>query len=117
MLCALSSAAADEATVGDLLDEQERYQETARASQDRVDALDDATLAMLADYQAELDRFADLEEYNANLRMLRQSQATEKSRLEGELREIEVVKRALVPLMGEMIDVLEQFPTRRTKAR
>jgi hypothetical protein len=109
-LCVFTPAVAeDTATVGDVLDQRERYQDDARQSQDRVAALDDAALAMLSDYHAELDRLADLEEYNANLRTMLTSQAAEKARLDAELKEIEVVKRALVPLMGEMIDVLERF--------
>lgn len=102
-------AHAQAASVDEVLDAREDYQKDAEASQSRVEALDDATLEMLSDYNTESSKLEDLNAYNANLRDLRASQEREKARLERELAEIEVTRREFVPLMGEMVTVLEQF--------
>ena len=115
LLCLMSailgaSALAEEsAQVGDVLEAQTDYQTQAIESQTRLDTLDDETLTLISRYNSELARYEDLKTYNDNMRQLLASQATEKSRLEQELAEIEVVRRSVVPLMVEMVDVLERF--------
>ena len=105
-----SGALAEESTqVGDVLDAQADYQAEAVESQTRLDALDDETLTLISRYNSELARYEDLKTYNDNMRQLLASQAAEKARLAQELTEIEVVRRSVVPLMVEMVDVLEQF--------
>ena len=106
---AVSALAVEAAEVGDVLDAQSDYQQSAIASQNRLDSLDDETLALISQYNSELARFEDLKTYNDNMRQLLDSQAAEKARLEQELAEIEVVRRGVVPLMVEMVDVLERF--------
>ncbi|CAE7314307.1 exbD2 [Symbiodinium pilosum] len=78
-------------------------------SQQRIDALDDETVALLSQYHSELERLSDLETYNTNMRKMRASQELEKERLSAELTEVEVVRRELFPLMVEMIDLLDRF--------
>ncbi len=110
LLCASApSALAEEATIDDALDARTSYQNDAQASQRRVEALDDETLALIARYNAELERHADLLAYNANLRALIDNQQRERQRLNEELEEIEVVRQDIVPLMLEMVEVLEDF--------
>jgi hypothetical protein len=97
------------ATAGDALDEVQSYQTIAGRSQARVEDLDDAALAMLSQYNGEVDRYEDLRTYNDNLRELLASQRAEKERLNAELAGIEVVRQEIVPLMVQMIDVLDSF--------
>lgn len=97
------------ASVDDVLTTQEARQQSAVASQTRVEALDDETLALISRYNGELSRYEDLVTYNDNMRQLLASQAAEKGRLAGELKEVEVIRRSVVPLMVEMVDVLERF--------
>lgn len=104
-----SSLASEPARVGDVLDQQTSYQRSAVASQQRIDQLDDETLTLLSNYHSELERLTDLETYNDNMRRLRASQEEEQQRLRSELAEIEVLRRELLPLMVEMVDVLERF--------
>lgn len=109
---ALGSAlplAAETTSVTDVLSAEQASQATAIASQQRVEALDDETLALIAEYNRELERYEDLRVYNDNMRQLLASQAAERERLEGELGEVEVIRRGIVPLMVEMLDVLERF--------
>ncbi|MGI9324065.1 MAG: DUF3450 domain-containing protein [Pseudomonadales bacterium] len=103
------TAVPESAAVDDVLDQQTSYQESAVASQRRIDQLDDETLNLLSTYHSELERLTDLETYNGNMRRLRASQEAEQRRLRAELAEIEVVRRELLPLMAEMVAVLERF--------
>jgi hypothetical protein len=97
------------ATAGDALDQAQSYQTIAGRSQARVEDLDDAALAMLSQYNGEVDRYEDLRTYNDNLRELLASQRAEKERLNAELAGIEIVRQEIVPLMVQMIDVLDSF--------
>ncbi len=108
-LVCLLSAMATAQSVDEVLDNQEGFQRDAAASQQRVEQLDDETVALLSEYHTELERLQDLQTYNANMRTMRASQEAEKARLSQELQEIEVVRRDLLPLMVEMIDVLARF--------
>ena len=113
VLCALvlppGAAAEETAGVDDVLDAQNAYQTEAVDTQTRLDALDDETLTLISRYNSELARYEDLKAYNANMRQLLASQAAEKARLDAELEEVEVVRRSVVPLMLEMVEVLEGF--------
>ncbi|MEM8767244.1 MAG: DUF3450 domain-containing protein [Pseudomonadota bacterium] len=109
LLWVAPAQAAEPATVDDVINTQGAYQETAATSQARVETLDDETLDLISSYNTELARYEDLVTYNENMRQLLASQASERARLEAELAEIEVIRRSIVPLMVEMIDVLERF--------
>jgi hypothetical protein len=98
-----------EESVADVLESQEDYQRDAAASQRRIEELDDETVSLLSEYHTELERLHDLQTYNANMRRMRASQEAEKVRLGQELEEIEVLRREMLPLMVEMIDVLARF--------
>jgi len=93
----------------DALQAQTQYQQQAQQSQQQVEALDDETMRLVASYNRELQRYEELQTYNENLRQLLASQAAERERLQAELGDIEVIRQAIVPLMVEMVDVLEQF--------
>jgi vacuolar-type H+-ATPase subunit I/STV1 len=106
---AFAQPAGTETGVDDVVEVRERFQEQAIETQERIAALDDETVTLLSEYNNELAQLDDLETYNGNLRDLLASQARERSQLESELREIEVVRRELVPLMKEMVEVLGRF--------
>lgn len=91
------------------LQAQQQYQQDAQQSQQRIEALDDETMALVSSYNREIDRYEDLLTYNENLRQLLASQEQERGRIESELDEVIVVRQELVPLIVEMVDVLEQF--------
>ncbi len=105
----LAGVPAHAASVDDALDARTTYQAEAQQSQQRIDNLDEETLKLIARYNAEVERHEDLLTYNANLRELLKNQELEQQRLRQELEEIEVVRQDIVPLMVEMVDVLEQF--------
>ena len=88
---------------------QEQYQQDARQSQQRVEDLDDETISLVSSYNREVERYEDLLTYNENLRQLLASQEQERTRIQSELDEVEVVRQEIVPLIVEMVDILEQF--------
>ncbi|MCB1670796.1 MAG: DUF3450 domain-containing protein [Gammaproteobacteria bacterium] len=95
----------------DVLETELEYQQDAGQSQDRVAALDDETMGLVASYNREIERYQDLETYNENLRQLLDSQQAERNRIQAELGELEVIRQQIVPLIVEMVDVLDQFVT------
>lgn len=97
------------ASASDVIEQQAQYQQDAQQSQQRIEALDDETMTMVATYNRELERYEDLVTYNENMRQLLASQEQERIRFNGQLNEVEVVRQAIVPLMVEMVDVLDQF--------
>ena len=109
MLLWHSPLAVAEESIAEALDSQVSYQRDAAASQRRIEELDDETVALLSEYHTELERLEDLKTYNDNLRRMRASQEAEKLRLGQELQEIEVLRREMLPLQVEMIDVLGRF--------
>ena len=106
---AASNAAAQTASPNAALDAVGEYRSTASQSQKRIEALDDQALAMLSEYNVEIERHEDLLTYNANLKALLASQQVEKQRISEELAGIEIVRQEIVPLMVQMIEVLESF--------
>lgn len=88
---------------------QQQYQQDAQQSQQLIEELDDETMSLVASYNRELERYEDLLTYNENLRQLLASQQQERTRIQSELNEVEVVRQAIVPLIVEMVDVLDKF--------
>lgn len=93
----------------DVQDTQQQLQQTAQQSQRLIEELDDETMSLVSSYNRELERYEELATYNENMRELLASQAEERARINQELSEVEVVRQAIVPLMVEMVDVLDQF--------
>ncbi len=81
----------------------------ARASQERIDVLDDETQQFLSEYRKAI---ADTESYEAYANQLEaqiRSQTQELVEGERQLAEIETTSREVFPLMQRMLDTLEQF--------
>lgn len=93
----------------EVIETEAAAQARARAAQARVEQLDDETLRLLTEYRTELARLADLRAYNDNLREMLASQDRERARVAAAQQEIEGVRREIVPLMVEMVEVLERF--------
>ena len=83
-------------------------QELAEAQAD-IDALDDQTRELLLAYRSELARLDRLNDYNANLQNMLDSQAEEARQLERDLLALEDLRRNLVPLMLDMQEALADF--------
>ncbi len=96
------------AEVGPVLRAQEAAQAQAVQSQQRVDALDDESRRLLEEYRhllAERDRLA---RYNDQVARLVRNQEAERLSLEGQLEELAVTRREILPLMEEMAETLAE---------
>ncbi len=88
---------------------QMEAQQASVASQDRVDALDDETREMLAEYRHLNRELKDLHSFNDQLERNISSQEEEIVQLKRQLAELEITKREIVPLMLRMLDTLERL--------
>jgi chromosome segregation ATPase len=91
------------------LQEQVGADEEARASQDRIDKLDDDTQRLLSEYRKAL---ADAESYDTYANQLAaqiQSQREEMDSIDRQLLEVDTTSREITPLLQRMLDTLEQF--------
>ena len=102
-------AAAQEASLERVMQEQLEADAAARASQQRVDALDDETQKLLAEYRRALTEAESYRTYADQLAAQVDSQNQEKAAIEQELVEIETTSREVLPLMQRMLDTLDQF--------
>lgn len=114
LLCALWLAPMHAgAQAADALDrvvkEQIATDAAARASQERINQLDDETQKLLSEYRRAL---ADAESYTIYARQLEaqvESQKTEMNGMQAQLVEVETTSREVAPLMTRMLATLEQF--------
>ena len=89
--------------------EQLGADEAARASQERINKLDDETQRLLSEYRRAL---ADAESYAIYAEQLAaqvESQNQEMNAMQQQLVEVETTSREVAPLMQRMLDTLEQF--------
>lgn len=91
------------------VDSQVKANQAAAAAQKNIDALRDESQRLLAEYREALRQTEVLQAYNDHLRRLVESQRTEKASLEQQIKEVEVTRRDLVPLMLRMTETLQRF--------
>ncbi|MBY0399110.1 DUF3450 domain-containing protein [Myxococcota bacterium] len=81
----------------------------ARASQERVNELDDESNALLVEYRRALADAESFETYSAQLDLQVRSQEEEKASMLRQLGEVETTSREVGPLMERMLSTLDQF--------
>jgi hypothetical protein len=91
------------------IEEQIGVDQEARASQERVDQLDDETQRLLAEYRRALADAESYTTYAGQLEAQVQSQRNEMAEMDRQLLEVETTSREVLPLMQRMLDTLEQF--------
>ncbi len=91
------------------LDESERLSAEAKASQARIDQLDDATREMLTEYRNALQQTEALKAYNNQLQELTAAQRKELVGFQRQLDSIERTQEAVTPQMSRMVEVLGEF--------
>ncbi len=97
------------APLDDVLDESQQLASEAKASQARVEQLDDAARQMLADYRNAIQQTEALKAYNAQLVELTEAQRKELDGFQRQLDGVERTQQAVAPQMGRMIAVLGEF--------
>jgi hypothetical protein len=108
-LLAGGGAVAQSAKVNAVISEQVKTEEAARASQKRVEQLDEEATKMLADYRQMLAETQSLKSYNEQLAGQVQSQDTQLKEMTQQLTEIETTSREVLPMMDRMLATLDQF--------
>ena len=81
----------------------------ARASQERVDQLDDETQKLLNEYRRALTDAESYTTYAEQLETQVQSQREERAEMDRQLLEVDTTSREVLPLMQNMLATLEQF--------
>lgn len=99
--------AADE--LNEAIDIKAKTTAATAGSQNKIDQLSDQTRNMLEEYRQNIREAESLKKYNDHLSQMVESQAKERQSLSNQLREIEITKREIVPLMVRMLDSLEAF--------
>ena len=95
--------------VGKAIDSTVEANRAARASQERIDKLDDQTRAMLERYRSASWQAQQLTVYANQLGELVAAQDAEKASLARQIEEMERTERELLPLMLRMVEGLEKF--------
>jgi len=89
--------------------EQIRTDDAARASQERVNQLDDETQKLLAEYRKAIADTDSFDAYANQLGAQVQSQREEIDGINAQLGEVERTAREVTPLMQKMLDTLARF--------
>ena len=97
--------------VGQALNATVEANRAARASQSRIDALDDQTRQMLERYRAASWQSQQLKVYAEQLEELASGQEAERDSLSRQLAEVDRTERELLPLMLRMAQGLESIVT------
>jgi hypothetical protein len=95
--------------LGRVVEEQTGADEEARASQERVNQLDDETQKLLSEYRRALAETDSHTTYAAQLAVQIESQIQEMDATQRQLQGIEDTSRAVAPLIQRMLETLEQF--------
>ncbi|MEQ8751061.1 MAG: DUF3450 domain-containing protein [Amphiplicatus sp.] len=106
-LVALSAPAS--AQFSTALQESEATAKEGKASQQRVDQLDDQTASLLNDYRANLKQLEAARRYNASLERQIEGQNRDIAQLRTDIENVSGLQRAMQPLMEDMLNGLEQF--------
>lgn len=97
------------AAMEDALDTQTRSDDSAAASQARIDKLDDEASRNLQAYRIAAQRLESLEIYNQQLKRLIGSQEQEIASITRQTNEIETIETGALPLMIEMTETLGEI--------
>lgn len=108
-LCAWLTAGAQSAVFNSALQAQTQINREAQQSQANINRLSDETDELLAEYRRVVVETESLRTYNAQVERLVASQREEREAMQRNLVELENTNRGIVPLIIEMVDMLEQI--------
>lgn len=107
MMVAMSAPAF--AQFSSALDESEATAKEAKASQQRIEQLDDQTTSLINDYRANLKQLESVTRYNASLNRNIQAQQRQIERLTADIENVSGLQRAMQPLMEDMLGTLGEI--------
>jgi hypothetical protein len=111
LACAPVAAHAQAEKLESTIEAQIGADREARASQERVDRLDDETQKLLNEYRRALTDAESYATYADQLEEQVRSQREEMADMDRQLLEVETTSREVLPLMQNMLATLEQFVT------
>lgn len=97
------------AAVDEALALQASIDSKAQASQARIDTMDDSAARLAQQYRSALQRAESLKIYNAQLQKLLLSQEQEKTSLQTQIAQVEVIETGVLPLMIRMTAALDKL--------
>ena len=107
---ALGAAATSQAaSIDEVLDVGIKRTAEAKASQAKIDRLADETRDLLSDYKTVMKQVDGFKVYNARLERQIANQNRRIADIDGSISEAAVIQRQIPPLVGRMLDGLEQF--------
>jgi hypothetical protein len=104
-----ASAAAQSQVLSTAVQTQTQMNQQAQQSQQRINQLAQEAEDLLAQYRQVIRETESLRVYNAQLERIVASQREERAGIERTLAELENTNRGIVPLIIEMIDMLERI--------
>jgi len=109
LILVMGSPGAQEATLNKAMSVQRNSDKSSVRTQTRIGQLDDQTTELRGDYRVTIQELDRIQIYNAHMRTLVNSQQAEINRITTDLANIVVVEQGIIPLMGNMIETLDQF--------
>jgi hypothetical protein len=97
------------ATLDKTLGVEGQTHEAARQSQQKVDALDSETQALLHEYQQLMQQGDYQQGLNQELELRVQEQALEIEKLQQQIADVQITRLHMMPLLREMVAALKQF--------
>lgn len=109
LVSGLAWSASNADKMGQALNAAEAANNAARASQQRINQVDDQTQQMLERYRAASFQAQQLNVYAQQLEQLAAAQDSEKTSLQRQLADVDQTDQQIVPLMLRMVDSLQKF--------
>jgi hypothetical protein len=108
-LVSAGTGIAQTAKVNSVISEQVKTEEAAKASQKKVESLDEEATKMLSDYRLMLAETTSLKSYNEQLALQVKSQDEQVAEMTAQLTTIETTSKEVLPMMDKMLATLDQF--------
>jgi len=108
-LAVLASGAVSAQALQRVIDAEQRRIQQAQASQERIDDVVQKTRNINEEYKAVNKEIDGLVVYNTLLQRQITNQQTELAELRESIDQVQVIERQILPLLGRMIEGLEQF--------
>lgn len=103
------AASLNAASIDQILDVGQKRTAEAKSSQAKIDRLADETRDLLSEYKTVMKQVDGLRVYNARLERQIANQNRRISDIDGSISEAAIIQRQIPPLVGRMLDGLEQF--------
>ena len=88
---------------------EKEMNKASMSTQSKIDTLADQTTDMSQTYQVTLQSIDSLKAYNASIEGFIRRQKTEMASIQGQMDGIDGTERAIIPMMEDMIESLDQF--------